>query len=103
MRAEDFVHALTTEYVAQTPIGWHRDAPHFEIVAGISLNSACRMRFRPLDERRRGDVFTLELQPRSLYVMRHDIRWHWQHHIPPVKAARYSITLRTLRTVANTP
>ena len=94
--AGDFVHALTTEYVAGTPIGWHRDAPHFEIVAGISLNSACRMRFRPLDPGRHDEVFALELQPRSLYVMRDDIRWQWQHHIPPVKTTRYSITLRTL-------
>jgi hypothetical protein len=27
--------------------------------------------------------------------MRDEIRWHWQHHIPPTKALRYSITLRT--------
>jgi alkylated DNA repair dioxygenase AlkB len=94
--ADRFVHALTTEYVAGTPIGWHRDAPHFELVAGLSLNSACRMRFRPLDARRHDEVFTLELQPRSLYVMQDDIRWHWQHNIPPVKATRFSITLRTL-------
>ena len=74
MPADTFVHALTTEYVAGTPIGWHRDAPHFEIVAGLSLNGACRMRFRPLDERRHHEVFTLDLQPRSPYVMRDDIR-----------------------------
>jgi alkylated DNA repair dioxygenase AlkB len=97
MPAGDFVHALCTEYAPGTPIGWHRDAPHFEIVAGISLASACRMRFRPLDKARHDDVFARELQPRSLYVMRDDIRWFWQHNIPPVKATRYSITLRTLR------
>jgi alkylated DNA repair dioxygenase AlkB len=92
-----FVHALTTEYAPGTPIGWHRDAPHFELVAGLSLGSACRMRFRPLDASRLAEIFTLDLQPRSLYVMRDDIRWWWQHNIPPVKATRYSITLRTLR------
>ena len=97
MPAGAFVHALCTEYAPGTPIGWHRDAPHFEIVAGISLASACRMRYRPLDEARHDEVFALELQPRSLYVMRDDIRWFWQHQIPPVKATRYSITLRTLR------
>jgi len=97
MSPGEFVHALCTEYAPGTPIGWHRDAPHFEIVAGLSLANACRMRFRPLDEARRDEVFVLELQPRSLYVMRGDIRWFWQHNIPPVKATRYSITLRTLR------
>ncbi len=94
---EAFVHALTTEYAPGTPIGWHRDAPHFELVAGLSLGSACRMRFRPLDESRHAEIFTLDLQPRSLYILRDDMRWWWQHNIPPVKATRYSITLRTLR------
>lgn len=90
----DFVHGLVTEYAPGTPIGWHRDAPHFEIVAGISLNGACRMRYRPFADR--NAVFGLDLQPRSVYVMRDDIRWKWEHSIPPVKGKRYSITLRTL-------
>ena len=46
MRAEQFVHALVTEYRPGTPIGWHRDKPEYGIVVGISLASACRMRFR---------------------------------------------------------
>jgi alkylated DNA repair dioxygenase AlkB len=94
--ATSFVHGLVSEYASGTPIGWHRDAPHFEIVAGISLNSGCRMRFRPFEDMRREAIRTLALQPRSLYVMRDDIRWKWQHSIPPVKDTRYSITLRTL-------
>ena len=28
-------------------------------------------------------------------MMDDDIRWRWQHSIPPVKALRYSITFRT--------
>jgi alkylated DNA repair dioxygenase AlkB len=91
-----FVHGLVSEFKAGTPIGWHRDAPHFELVAGISLNSACRMRFQPFADQRRGAILGLDLQPRSLYVMRDDIRWKWQHSIPPVKQTRYSITFRTL-------
>ena len=81
---ERFEHGLVTEYSPGTPIGWHRDAPHFEIVAGISLNSACRMRFRAFADRY--TVFGLDLKPRSVYVMRDDIRWKWEHSIPPVKA-----------------
>jgi alkylated DNA repair dioxygenase AlkB len=65
-------------------------------VFGISLGSACRMRFRPYDRRDdRRAAIALELAPRSLYAMRDDIRWRWQHSIPPVKALRYSITFRT--------
>ena len=90
----DFVHGLVTEYAAGTPIGWHRDAPHFEIVAGISLASACRMRFRAFADKQ--SIFGLDLKPRSIYVLQDDIRWKWEHHIPPVKTTRYSITLRTL-------
>ena len=94
--ARAFVHALVTEYRPGTPIGWHRDKPDYGTVIGISLAGACRMRFRPCDNRHdRHAVVALELAPRSLYVMRGDIRWRWQHHIPPVKALRYSVTFRT--------
>lgn len=92
-----FAHALVTEYRPGTPIGWHRDKPDYGTVVGISLGGACRMRFRPYDNRHdRNAVIALELAPRSLYVMRDDIRWRWQHQIPPVKALRYSVTFRTL-------
>jgi alkylated DNA repair dioxygenase AlkB len=97
---EAFVHGLVTQYQPGTPIGWHRDAPHFETVAGISLASACRMRFRPWESKDSKSALAIELQPRSLYVMRDEIRWKWQHHIPPAPALRYSITLRTLATRA---
>lgn len=96
-----FVHALVTEYRPGTPIGWHSDAPHFDIVVGISLAGAARMRFRPYaikDTRaRRAAGIELELAPRSAYVMQGEIRWQWQHHIPPTRQLRYSITFRTLR------
>jgi alkylated DNA repair dioxygenase AlkB len=98
-RRRAFVHALVTEYRPGTPIGWHRDASDYGTVVGISLASACRMRFRPYARQHdRGAVIAVELAPRSLYVMRGDVRWHWQHQIPPVKALRYSVTFRTLCT-----
>ena len=97
--AQDFVQGLVTEYRPGTPIGWHRDVPSFGVVAGISLASPCRMRFRPYppgaDWKRA--VFVLELRPRSIYVLRDAIRWQWQHAIPDVPAQRWSITFRTLR------
>jgi alkylated DNA repair dioxygenase AlkB len=93
----EFVHALCTEYRPGTPIGWHSDAPHFDIVVGISLAGRARMRFRPYAARTDRDAgITLDLEPRSAYVMQDEIRWKWQHHIPPTKELRYSITFRTL-------
>ncbi|MBC7780526.1 MAG: alpha-ketoglutarate-dependent dioxygenase AlkB [Proteobacteria bacterium] len=92
-----FVQALVTEYQPGVPIGWHRDAPQYGIVVGLSLAAAARMRFRPVDATGpRNPSFAIELAPRSAYVMQGDIRARWQHHIPPVSRLRYSITLRTL-------
>jgi len=91
-----FVHALVSEYRPGTPIGWHRDSPEYGFVVGLSLNAPCRMRFRPLDAPPgRHQAVALDLEPRSAYVMQGPIRWGWQHSIPPTKALRYSITLRT--------
>jgi alkylated DNA repair dioxygenase AlkB len=94
---EVFTQALLTEYRPGTELGWHRDVPQFGIVAGISLGSACRMRFRPWPVRAnpREGAFTLELAPRSAYVLRGDARWRWQHSIAPTPALRHSVTLRT--------
>jgi len=93
-----FVHALITEYRPGTPIGWHSDAPHFERVVGISLAGSARMRFRPYAAKSdRNAALAVELAPRSAYAMEGDVRWRWQHHIPPTKELRYSITFRTLR------
>jgi alkylated DNA repair dioxygenase AlkB len=97
LAGETFVHALVTEYRPGTPIGWHSDAPHFEIVVGISLAGAARMRFRPYSAKTvKSAVVELELAARSAYVMQDEIRWQWQHQIPPARELRYSITFRTL-------
>jgi alkylated DNA repair dioxygenase AlkB len=91
-------HALVAEYRPGTALGWHRDVPDFELVCGISLAAAARMRFRPFPPTgNRKEVLSLELAPRSAYVLRGDARWRWQHSIPPTKALRYSVTFRTLK------
>ena len=88
--------ALLTEYSPGAGIGWHRDAPQFGVVVGISLLSACRMRFRrgsgPAREAR-----AVMLASRSAYVLTGEARQQWQHSIPPTPALRYSVTFRTLR------
>jgi alkylated DNA repair dioxygenase AlkB len=103
MPAGAFVHGLATEYRPGTPIGWHCDASNFNIVAGVSLGSACTMRFRPLATRSSREALAIELQPRSAYLMRGEIRNAWQHSIMPTKALRYSVTLRTLSELQSSP
>jgi alkylated DNA repair protein (DNA oxidative demethylase) len=93
---EELVEILVQRYPEGAQIGWHRDAPAFGIVVGVSLASASRIRFR----RDKGGVrrtFEVELEPRSGYVLAGEARAAWQHHVPPAKALRYSITFRTLR------
>jgi alkylated DNA repair dioxygenase AlkB len=95
---QDFGHVLVAEYRPGTALGWHRDAPSFDIVAGVSLAGSCRMRFRPYPHvtGTRPPSFALELAPRSAYVLRGEIRRKWQHSIPATKMLRYSVTFRTL-------
>jgi alkylated DNA repair protein (DNA oxidative demethylase) len=97
VESSELVQALVSRYPPGAGIGWHRDAPMFgSKVIGISLLSSCRMRFqRRTGERRQ--VYALELEPRSGYVLAGSARWAWQHSIPPTKALRYSITFRSLR------
>jgi len=92
------VEALINEYVPGTGIGWHRDNEGFEYIVGISLKGWCTMRFRPLEKARTEGrkPLSLELEPRSAYVMRKDIRWGYQHSVAPTKTLRYSLTFRTL-------
>lgn len=98
LQEDALVQALVAEYRPGVQLGWHRDVPSFEDVVGVSLLGFARMRFRPYPPSgRRRTVFALELAPRSLYVLRDDARWRWQHAVSPTKALRYSITFRTLR------
>jgi alkylated DNA repair dioxygenase AlkB len=92
-----FDTALVTEYQPGTPLGWHRDSPEYEAVAGVSLGGIARMRFRRYPPQRGGRIFDLDLAPRSAYTLRDDARWGWQHSIAPTPSLRYSITFRTLR------
>lgn len=91
----EFAQILVSRYPEGAGIGWHRDAPAFGNVVGISLLSQCRMRF----QRGKGDAretFALELEPRSGYLLSGSARWAWQHSIPATRTLRYSLTFRTL-------
>jgi alkylated DNA repair dioxygenase AlkB len=100
-----FVMALINEYRPGAPVGWHRDAPQYDFVAGISLRSACRMKFRRYtapsahakSRSPRTTTHEVVLEPRSAYLMTGESRRDYEHHIPPVAALRYSVTFRTIR------
>jgi alkylated DNA repair protein (DNA oxidative demethylase) len=96
VRSEELVQVLVQRYPEGAPIGWHRDSPAYERVAGISLLSAARMRFRRGSGEERVQ-WELPLEPRSGYVLAGPARWTWEHHVPPAKSLRYSITFRSLR------
>lgn len=95
LRPEDFVHVLLARYDTGAGIGWHRDRDVFDQVVGISLNTPATLRFR----RRRVDGFdraSLELAPRSAYLLSGEVRREWEHSIAPGDRLRFSITFRTL-------
>lgn len=96
---EEFAEVLFTEYPAGSLINWHRDAPPFNLIAGLSLFSDCVFRLRPYEKAARGrkSVLSLPIRRRSLYVMAGVSRNEWEHSISAVQKTRYSVTLRTLR------
>lgn len=93
--AHTLVEGMLLEYPPGAPIGWHRDAPQFGLVIGISLLNAARMRFRRY--RAASKVTSTTLEPRSIYCLRGASRWQWQHSIPALDKLRYSITFRVLQ------
>lgn len=98
---EALAMASVIRYPPGAGIGWHRDAPPFGLVVGVSLGGLARFQLRlggPGGERRE-----LLLAPGDAYVLRGAARWAWQHHVPPVRAERYAVTFRTLRPAGPTP
>jgi alkylated DNA repair dioxygenase AlkB len=96
-----FVELLVTEYPVGSVINWHRDAPPFGLIAGISLQADCVFKLRPQEKEKqtRKATVSLTVERRSLYIMQGPARSDWQHSTTPVKQVRYSITLRTLKEV----
>ena len=83
-----FAMALIND-IPGAPIGWHRDAPQYDIVGGISLLSSCRMKFRPSSATparstpgRRIATHAITLERRSAYLMTGESRNAYEHHIP---------------------
>ena len=90
---------LITEYPVGSMINWHRDAPPFDIIAGVSLLTECIFRLRPHDKEKqtRKATISLDVQRRSVYSMQGPAKSEWQHCVAPLNKPRYSLTFRTLK------
>ncbi len=86
---------LINQYAPGAGIGWHHDKPMFGDVIAASLAAPCTLRLRRRDGNGWGRA-SVQVQPRSAYLLRGEVRWDWQHSIPPVDELRYSVTFRTL-------
>jgi alkylated DNA repair dioxygenase AlkB len=99
IKLETIEHALISEYIPSTGIGWHRDQPPYDKIIGLSFGTAVPFRFRklsPIKDKKKWEHITITAEPRSLYVMAGESRSLWQHSIPPVPDWRYSLTMRTI-------
>jgi alkylated DNA repair dioxygenase AlkB len=96
LRTRDLQQVLLTEYRPGTTIGWHKDRSVFGDVVGISLLSACTFRLRKKTASG-WERASIELEPRSAYLLHGEVRREWEHSIPAVTSLRYSITLRNFR------
>ena len=95
LNPDNLVQALLARYDPGAGIGWHRDRDVFEKVVGISLNTPATLRFR----QRAGTAFkraSLEVAPRSAYLLTGEARHDWEHSITPGQSLRFSITFRSL-------
>ena len=92
---DEFVHVLLARYDPGAGIGWHRDRDVFDKVIGVSLGAPAKLRFR----QRHASGFrraSLEVAPRSAYLLSGEVRREWEHSIAPGGQLRFSITFRTL-------
>lgn len=64
----EWAEALVTQYAVGSGISLHRDAPAFGVVAGISLQGTCRMRF-PTGTGPNRITSAIQLPARSIYLL----------------------------------
>jgi alkylated DNA repair dioxygenase AlkB len=95
LAAESLQQVLLTEYRPGAAIGWHKDRSVFGEVIGISLLSSWIFRLR----RKAASGWeraSLQLEPRSAYLLQGAARSDWEHSIPALEHLRYSITFRNI-------
>ena len=92
---EEFQQAGVNQYPPGAGIGWHKDKPQFGAIVGISLLAPATLRLR----RASGKSWirrSLELKPRSMYLLDGEARKEWEHSVPPVSSLRYALMFRTV-------
>jgi alkylated DNA repair dioxygenase AlkB len=82
-------------------LGWHRDNEKVlgatPTIASVSLGASRIFQVRNYKEKK--PVFSLELQPGSLVIMKGESQKVWEHRVPKTKkvhGARINITFRTI-------
>jgi alkylated DNA repair dioxygenase AlkB len=94
----DFGLCTALHYPPGGAIGWHADNRAFgPTVLSLSLGGPARLQLqRPgRDDTGASGVLEQELAPRSLFVLAGESRVDWQHRVCPVRAERYSLTVRS--------
>jgi alkylated DNA repair dioxygenase AlkB len=94
----DFGLCTALHYPPGGAIGWHADNRAFgPTVLSLSLGATARLQLQsaPRDDGGASDVVEHELAPRSLFVLAGESRTTWQHRVCPVRAERYSLTVRS--------
>jgi len=93
------VQFLITQYPVGSVINWHRDAPPFDTIAGVSLLTDCKFKLRPHDKEKqtRSATINLNVERCSLYTMQGIAKNEWQHSTALNDKIRYSLTFRTLK------
>ena len=92
---DNLQQVLLTEYRPGAAIGWHKDRSVFGEVIGISLLSSCNFRLRRKASAS-WERASVQLEPRSAYLLQGSVRSDWEHSIPGVERLRYSITFRNI-------
>jgi alkylated DNA repair dioxygenase AlkB len=97
--AADFALCTALHYPPGGAIGWHADNRAFgPTVLSLSLGAPARLQLRPAAAAGGGEgsagALELVLAPRSVFALAGEARWSWQHRICPVRAERYSLTVR---------
>jgi alkylated DNA repair dioxygenase AlkB len=80
--------ALVTEYRPGTPLGWHRDAPDFGRVAGVSLGGWARMRLRRYPRGKDEPIVLDHLSHAGPAGLALATRWGWRSPSPQAAARR---------------
>jgi alkylated DNA repair dioxygenase AlkB len=71
----------------------------FGNVVALSFLAPCTLRLRRRHEED-WDRRSIELLPRSAYLLRGPARRDWEHSIAPVGELRFSVTFRSLRALS---